>query len=125
MILFAVLSVLAIGLYWTSRRICYNPLPYRFQLDPAFHKYWLILIGTSEAEITRRLGQPEVVLHASKPHWREHIEMRRRGDFAPLPTHAPTDRVLLYIGASGEAQTEVYYFIDETGHLKQAFVSEN
>ena len=41
-----------------------------------------------------------------------------------MPEVAPTRRVVLYVEAVGVDQLEVYYFIDTSGRVASAFLSQ-
>jgi len=129
-VLAALVAVLAIGGRWVWRQVSFSPFalckPVSLYLlgKPGLLEYCFVPIGTTEAAIRRRFGEPECVLSVHTSDYQEHIEMRRRRAGWTLPTRALTDRVVLYIDAAGLDQLEAYYFIDDNGRLAATFISE-
>ena len=113
-------------LVWTRKS--YDPRELKLAseylvLAPRLLKYCFVPLGTSEAVIRARFGEPTWVLRVSDGRFQRHIDARtRHGQEAP--EHAPTDRAIVYRHGDGIDHIEVYYFIDGGGGPAETFVGE-
>ena len=144
MIVVVTVSAFAIWAYWTWSRACFKPTRlihpciYYLEAMPELFGYCFIPLGTSESGIVEKFGPPDETFHpngdlvsqrratTSKYYygteWKEHLK-GRGGHASTVPPCAFTRRVLVYYLTSGVGAV-VYYFIDDSGSLAAAFISE-
>jgi hypothetical protein len=85
--------------------------------------YWLVPVGTTERALRRRFGPPTLELDADSARYQEYVDRRRQAHYT-VPASAPTDKVLIYEGATDHMLVVGYYFLDESGRVAELFVGE-
>ncbi len=118
-----------LGVLWTRKS--FNPLKLEHAnvylwFAPRLFRYCFVPLGTSEASIRAKFGDPDAVVYTKDSSFREYVKMRRRTDGWTTPDYAPSGKALIYTDTTGGiSQIDVYYFINRRGDLAATFIGED
>ena len=86
-------------------------------------RYYLVSVGTPEAELRTRFGPPDLEARARDTHWQRYNDGRHRAGWS-VPTRCPTSKVIVYEAATDHWLVVAYYYIDPSGKVEYVFVGE-
>ena len=94
------------------------------EIEPRLFSYCFAPLGSSEGAIRDRFGSPDAVVYTTNSSFRHYIRVRRRHGWT-IPRQGPGKRVLIYTDYDGGInQIDVYYLMDDKGHLAAIFIGE-